>query len=243
MTWYKLAIMKQSWNWKEFFNGIALSSLSVPFLLILLNISNADYSEIIQQNGGDESLARKKLEDKLESDGVASPERFQQQETQQETYDTDRLTQDLARHEGTRLQSYDDSEGNRTVGIGFNLDRAGAREAIEAIGANFDDIYSGTAELTRNQANNLLQQDLGTAVQDATNFLPDLNQHPARVQEAIINMAFNLGGPRLRRFQRARQALQNFDYDAAADEMLNSRWAGQVGNRANELADAVRSSQ
>jgi len=245
MSWYRLAIMKQSWNWKEFFKGVALSALSLPFILILLNVSNQKYKQMLDDHHGDEAAVRKELEEKLQNEGVSQPERFERgnrpQAQRGDQIDMNRLTRNIARHEGSRNRAYNDTEGNRTVGVGFNMDRPSARQAIEAVGADFDAVYRGTQALTDAQIESLLQEDIATAIDDASGFLPNMQAHPAPVQEAVVNMAFNLGGPRLNQFNQTRRALQNFDYNAAANEMLDSRWARQVGNRANELADTVRS--
>ena len=58
---------------------------------------------------------------------------------------------------------------------------------------------------------------------------------PAR-RHALISMAFNLGGPRLAEFVRFRAAVMQGDWDAAAAEALDSRWAIQTGHRATDIA-------
>jgi lysozyme len=62
---------------------------------------------------------------------------------------------------------------------------------------------------------------------------------PAR-QDVIVNMAYNLGLAGLGKFSRMWSALGDGNYDLAATEMLNSKWARQVGNRAVELAEQMR---
>jgi len=56
----------------------------------------------------------------------------------------------------------------------------------------------------------------------------------------LINMAFNLGIRGLMSFRRMLAAMQVEDYDAAAREMLDSRWSKQVRDRANRLAEQMR---
>jgi lysozyme len=62
---------------------------------------------------------------------------------------------------------------------------------------------------------------------------------PAR-QDVIVNMAYNLGLAGLGKVSRMWSALGDGNYDLAATEMLNSKWARQVGNRAVELAEQMR---
>ena len=60
-------------------------------------------------------------------------------------------------------------------------------------------------------------------------------------KRALVNMAFNLGLSRLRSFKRMLKALAEEDFETAAAEALNSRWAEQVGDRAARLATLIRS--
>ena len=59
-------------------------------------------------------------------------------------------------------------------------------------------------------------------------------------QRALANMAFNLGMPTLQRFSRMLRALEAGEYEAAAREALDSRWARQVGARAERIAELFR---
>jgi lysozyme len=56
-------------------------------------------------------------------------------------------------------------------------------------------------------------------------------------------MAFNLGMPRLNKFKKMWSAIEDKDYDHAAVEMLDSRWAEQVKGRATRLSDIMRTGE
>ena len=58
-----------------------------------------------------------------------------------------------------------------------------------------------------------------------------------------VNMAFNLGMPRLNKFKKMWSAIEDEDYDHAAVEMLDSRWASQVKGRATKLANAMHNGE
>jgi lysozyme len=58
-------------------------------------------------------------------------------------------------------------------------------------------------------------------------------------QRVMANMCFNLGHPRLSNFKKFIGAMQISDWETAAVEMMDSKWAGQVGNRAVRLRDRV----
>ena len=65
-------------------------------------------------------------------------------------------------------------------------------------------------------------------------------EQPHNVQCALINMNFNLGIEKLSEFTGMISALRAKDYEKAAQEALNSLWARQVHNRANQIADMIR---
>ena len=119
----------------------------------------------------------------------------------------------IKEHEGLRLKMYEDSVGIPTIGYGHNLNRPISEEA----------------------ANQILKDDVQTAVLDAASFgwFHDLNDVRKAV---IIDMMYNLGLTRFKKFQRMDKAIRDGDYELAAYEMLDSKWARQVGSRAEDLA-------
>lgn len=120
----------------------------------------------------------------------------------------------LIRHEGLRLKPYIDTVGKLSIGVGRNLDDVGISEA-EALHLLRNDIETHTRELGRFP------------------WFAGLNDTRRAV---IIDMHFNLGATRFNGFSKMINALERGDYISAAGEMLNSRWAAQVGNRARELS-------
>ena len=62
-------------------------------------------------------------------------------------------------------------------------------------------------------------------------------------QHAMIDMSFNLGQTRLRGFKKALDAMATEDYDRAADEFMDSRWAEQVKSRAPEVTEMIRTGE
>jgi lysozyme len=62
-------------------------------------------------------------------------------------------------------------------------------------------------------------------------------------QAVILSMLFNLGRPRFDKFQNMQAALLGGDYTLASHEMLDSRWANQVGRRAIEMSDMMQSGE
>ena len=150
------------------------------------------------------------------------------------------LYSQIAKHEGVKPSVYIDTRKHPTIGIGFNLDDKSNQQKLAKLGINSNELLSGK-ELSQTQIKQLYNLSLTTAYADAKKFLPNLQSHPVEVQKAIIDMSFNLGSNKLMQFKRLRDALATKNYKLAANEMLNSTWARQVGRRAQTLASMVRS--
>ena len=151
----------------------------------------------------------------------------------------DPLFAQLSKHEGFKNNVYKDENGIPTIGIGFNLQDPTNRRILAKYGITDQMLRSG---LSDNQVKTLFEESLKRAKQDALKFVPDLYKHPIKVQNAIIDMAFNLGYTRLSKFKDFKESLRVRNYKKAASDMLNSVWARQVKNRATFLAELVRSS-
>jgi len=128
------------------------------------------------------------------------------------------LMQQLKRHEGVKYDLYLCTAGKQTIGVGRNLDDVG---------------------ITDDEAMYLLGNDIkrvGEELEARVSILPTLSENRKVV---LMNMTFNLGINRLLKFKNFFAALEDKDYQKAADEMLDSIWAKQVGKRASELANIM----
>ena len=137
-------------------------------------------------------------------------------------------------NEGYKPHVYLDTEDNPTVGVGFNLNKPGARARIERVGANYDAVLNGNQQLNDEQIRSLFNDDMAEAVRCAKSWLGSsyyaLESDP---QSAIADMAFNMGCGKLRGFKKLHAALQESPpkYQTARNEMENSKWCGQVKKR------------
>ena len=131
-----------------------------------------------------------------------------------------KLIEQLRRHEGVRSHVYVCSSGYETIGVGRNIAESG-------LGLSEDEI------------DYLLSNDIKRCKQEliALSWFTDLD--PVR-QDAMVNLCFNLGMTRLMTFKKALAAMAIGDYSAAADEFMDSKWATQVGSRADEVTEMVR---
>jgi len=156
----------------------------------------------------------------------------------------------VIQHEGKKPVKYLDSKGVPTVGVGFNLTRSDSSELLKKVGANPDKIKSGKSALTDNQINALLGNDLLKAKNDAqtlssadgsTNLTKSWQKLPLQVQGVLTEMVFNLGKKGVSKFNNFLKYIASNNFAQASKEMLHSEWASQVGNRANTLADIIKS--
>lgn len=121
--------------------------------------------------------------------------------------------------ESRRLGWYPDSEGNPTIGVGFNLDRAGAAEALKAIGVTKEQIMRGR-KLTHAEVDILLTNDVRACLSAARAHVRTFAQQPDAVQLMLVDQIFNMGLSAFAEFKRYRTHLAAGRYDAAAGELM-----------------------
>lgn len=132
------------------------------------------------------------------------------------------LIEQLKRHEGLRLKPYLCTADKFTIGIGRNLEDVGISEQ-EAEMLLLNDIERAKQAL--------LQKFPWTAELDEVRFA------------ALINFTFNVGIGTVAKFKNAMGLLKQKNYDMAANEFLRSRWADQVGKRAIEVTEQIRTGE
>lgn len=132
------------------------------------------------------------------------------------------LIEQLRRDEGCVLHPYRDQVGKLTIGIGRNLDDVG---------------------ISRDEAEYLLANDIRKAEGAVMKALPwAANMDPIR-RAVLVNMSFNMGINGLLGFKNTLEMVRTGRYADAADGMLNSKWAGQVGPRAARLSEQMRTGE
>ena len=129
------------------------------------------------------------------------------------------LRNQLIEHEGLRLKPYRCTAGKVTIGVGRNLDDVG---------------------ISREEALLLLAHDVKECEADLRRLLPSWLAYSLRRRHALIDMRLNLGPGRLRGFRRMLAAIRAGAWEAASDEAMDSKWARQVGRRAETIARMLR---
>jgi lysozyme len=130
------------------------------------------------------------------------------------------LQKQLCLHEGVKLEPYKCTAGKLTIGVGRNIEDIGISEE---------------------EAMFLLDSDIARVRDELDRALPWWSGLSEARRNVLIDMCFNLGISRLLQFKNALTAIEEGRYDDGATEMLDSRWAKQVGARAENLAEAMRS--
>ena len=95
--------------------------------------------------------------------------------------------------------------------------------------------------ISEERVNEWFKKDLESVMLDCKLLYRDWNELPETAKLIICNMMFNMGRPRLSKFKGMKAGVDARDWNRAADEMLDSRWAKQVPNRANRLIERMRS--
>tara|TARA_R110002020_G_scaffold44181_1_gene127700 strand:+ start:15158 stop:15592 length:435 start_codon:yes stop_codon:yes gene_type:complete len=137
---------------------------------------------------------------------------------------SNKLIHMLKRHEGVRSKVYVCSAGYETIGVGRNISATG-------LGLDPDEIDF------------LLMNDITRVRQELNRVFKWFDGLDAVRKDAMIDIAFNLGLTVLCKFEKSLAYMESGDYMLAADEFLDSNWAKQVGNRAIEVTDMIRSGE
>ena len=130
----------------------------------------------------------------------------------------EKLIQELKRDEGVELRPYKCSAGFLTLGVGRNIEERG---------------------ITMDESDYLLANDITICEEEATRVFKWYNTLSDVRQRVILNMIFNLGLTKLLNFKKFLAAMEAEDWEEAGKQMLDSRWAKQVGNRADRLEQMI----
>ena len=143
--------------------------------------------------------------------------------------DINKLREQLKIDEGVKYEIYDDHLGYKTFGIG-HLVKATDEEYGASVGT----------PVSEERVNSVFNKDVETYINESKKVFGNLEDMAQEAQQVIINMCFNMGAPRLSQFKKFIKAINDEDWATASVEMLDSRWANQVGVRANRLSDRIK---
>ena len=141
----------------------------------------------------------------------------------------DKLREEIEYDEGSVNKIYLDHLGLPTFGIGHLV-------------TEWDEEYGwevGTP-VSEDRCNECFDTDIQIVLSDCDRLYPDFDDLPEEVQRIVANMMFNMGRPRLSKFKGMKRGVDARDWNAAADEMVDSRWYRQVTKRADRLVERMR---
>ena len=141
----------------------------------------------------------------------------------------EQLREELKIDEGVKYEIYLDHLGLPTFGIGHLVLDSDPEHGQEV----------GTP-VSEDRVNECFAKDVEVVLSECTQLYPDFDVLPGEVQLIIANMMFNMGRPRLSKFKGMKRGVDARDWNAAADEMVDSAWYRQVTNRAQRLVDRMR---
>ena len=136
-----------------------------------------------------------------------------------------KLTEMLRRHEGVETHAYKCTSGKITVGVGRNIDPSGG------LGLSDDEIEY------------LLENDIARCAKELGNEFPWFSGLDEVRRDAMIDLCFNMGITSLRNFKMANAAMAKDDWQEAANQYLDSKYARDVGRRAVEIAEMIRTGE
>ena len=132
----------------------------------------------------------------------------------------------IKQHEGFRRTVYSDSLGFATIGYGHLV-------------LDTDNFVEGV-EYSKEELDAVFESDFKIALTSAEELLEGLDV-PETVKGIVCEMCFQLGKPRVMKFKRMWEGIEAGDYNAAADEMIDSNWHKQTTARCEDLAEPMRS--
>ena len=141
----------------------------------------------------------------------------------------DQLREDLERDEGCVNEIYKDHLGYETFGIG-HLVTKDDEEYGWSVGTDVDE----------SRVKEAFEDDVQNVLSDCEKLYVQWEHLPEEVQLIVANMMFNMGYTRLSKFKGMKRGVDARDWNAAADEMVDSRWYNQVTNRADRLVKRMR---
>ena len=141
----------------------------------------------------------------------------------------EQLRKELEIDEGVKYEIYLDHLGLPTFGIG-HLVTENDQEYGQEVGT----------EVSEERVAEVFEQDVQITLDECKILYSDFDELPEEVQLIIANMMFNMGRPRLSQFKGMKRGVDARDWNAAADEMVDSKWYRQVTNRADRLVTRMR---
>lgn len=153
------------------------------------------------------------------------------------TVDVKQVYEEISADEGKVLHAYLCSELHKTVGIGHKVLPDDPEYGLPVHGA-YDDV-SEEESISEERCYELFQEDVQIAIGGCQKIYDNWEELPQEMQHVLVNMCFQLGQGGLSKFKNFKTAVEDYQWQRASEEMLDSRWAGQTPERAQRLSERV----
>ena len=141
----------------------------------------------------------------------------------------EKLREQLEIDEGVKYVIYLDHIGYKTFGIGHLITAHDPENG-----------WSVDTDVDEYRVQEAFEDDVQGVISDCEKLYVQWEHLPEEAQQVIANMMFNMGRPRLSKFKGMKRGVDARDWNAAADEMVDSSWYRQVTNRADRLVTRMR---
>ncbi len=138
----------------------------------------------------------------------------------------------LIKHEGVRNKPYVDTNGHETIGVGHNM--------IDPLPPDIQATLNATGRITDNQVNILLDLDIDRARTECAALYDNWTEIEETRQMAIMDWMFNVGPGTASTFVFTNACIHQGFWGKAAQAILDSKWAREVGQRAVEDAQLLK---
>ena len=151
--------------------------------------------------------------------------------------DVKQVYEEISADEGKVLHAYLCSEHHKTVGIGHKVLETDAENDLDIYGIGAD--VTDDQRISEGRCYELFQGDIQIAIDGCEKIYNNWEELPQEMQHVLINMCFQLGQGGLGKFKNFKTAIEDYQWQRASEEMMDSRWAGQTPERAERLRDRV----
>ena len=154
------------------------------------------------------------------------------------TVDVKQVYEEISSDEGQVLHAYLCSEGHATIGIGHKILDTDPEKDLQTYNGWFEDAPDDSG-ISEDRCYELFQGDVQIAIDGCQKIYDNWEELPQEMQHVLVNMCFQLGQGGLSKFKNFKTAIEDYQWQRASEEMLDSRWASQTPERAERLSDRV----
>jgi len=153
------------------------------------------------------------------------------------TVDVSKVYEEISEDEGKILHKYLCSESHPTIGIGHKVLNTDAEADLPV-----HEVHEEVSEeecISEGRCYELFQQDVQIAIDGCRQIYDNWEELPQEAQHVLTNMGFQLGQGGLSKFKNFKIAIEDYQWQRASEEMLDSRWNRQTPERAQRLSQRI----